>query len=328
LLIKTSVNWFFFACIGVFLAQCRNSKNTVIVELDSVHLESNFELEKVELGRKLFFDKRLSSDETVSCSSCHLPEMAFTDGLKVSVGVEGRLTERNSPSLLNSGDLPTVMFDGHLPTLEQQVIVPIQEHVEMNMNMLDLITKLKGIPEYSNAAKECFNREFDPWVLTRAISAFERSLTSKNSPFDKYYSDNESKAISKSAKRGWKIFSEDLYCTNCHPAPNFTTYETINNGLYMNYGTDKGRFRIFNDSNDIGKFKIPSLRNITLTAPYMHDGSKASIYDVIDHYSRGGESHKLKDKRITSFKLSDEQENDLINFFSTLVDTSYMKNYY
>ena len=324
---KTLLKCFFFAGIFICLAQCRNSKNTAIAEFSSVHIDSDNELKKIEFGRKLFFDKRLSSDETVSCSSCHLPEMAFTDGLKVSVGVEGRLTERNSPSILNSRDLPTVMFDGHLPTLEQQVIVPIQEHVEMNMNMLDLISKLKAIPEYSKAAKECFNRDFDPWVLTRAISAFERSLISKSSPFDQFYSNNDIDAISNSAKRGWRIFSEDLYCTKCHPAPNFTTYETINNGLYMNYGTDKGRFRIFNDSSDIGKFKIPSLRNITLTAPYMHDGSKALIHDVIDHYSRGGEPHKLKDKRITSFKLSDEQENDLINFFSTLVDTSYMKNY-
>ena len=327
MLTKTLIKSFIFASIGLSLIHCRHSKNTVLEESDTVHLKSDLELDKIELGRKLFFDKRLSSDETISCSSCHLPEMAFTDGLRVSTGVEGRQTERNSPSILNSIDLPTVMFDGHLPTLEQQVIVPIQEHVEMNMNMLDLISKLKAIPEYSKAAKECFNRDFDPWVLTRAISAFERSLISKNSPFDQFYSNNDTDAISNSAKRGWRIFSEELYCTQCHSAPNFTTHETINNGLYLDYGTDKGRFRIFNDSSDIGKFKIPSLRNITLTAPYMHDGSKATLKDVIEHYKKGGESHGLKDERITSFSLSDKQEKDLLEFFSVLVDTSYIQNF-
>lgn len=321
------LKWFCIIVIILTLVHCRNSKNTIIEKTNSVHVAQSIESDKVELGRKLFFDKRLSSDETVSCSSCHLPEKAFSDGLKVSIGVEGRKTERNSPSILNSGDLPTVMFDGHLPTLEQQVIVPLQEHVEMNMNMLELISKLKAIPEYSKAAQDCFNREFDPWVLTRAISAFERSLVSKNSQFDQFYTKNDYQAISSSAKRGWKIFSEELYCIECHPAPNFTTHETINNGLYSDYGSDKGRFRIFNDSNDIGKFKIPSLRNITLTGPYMHDGSKETIKDVINHYKKGGEAHPLKDKRISSFSLTENQEVDLLEFFATLVDTSYMTNF-
>lgn len=324
---KTLLKWFCLIVVGFTLIHCRHSRKSIIERTETAYSIDDNDFAKIELGRALFFDNRLSSDETVSCSSCHLPEMAFSDGLRVSIGVEGRHTERNSPSILNSKDLPTVMFDAHLPTLEQQVIVPIQEHVEMNMNMLDLITKLKAIPEYSKGARECYDREFDPWVLTRAIAAFERSLISKNSPFDQYYSNTNKEAISNSAKRGWKLFSEELYCTQCHPAPNFTTHEAINNGLYANYGADKGRFRIFNDSNDIGKFKIPSLRNITLTGPYMHDGSIKSLKDVLEHYKRGGERHELKDERITSFSLSNEQEEDLLEFFSTLVDTSYMINF-
>ena len=138
---------------------------------------------KVELGRMLFFDKRLSSNNTVSCANCHNPGFAFTDRRKKSQGVNQLSTQRNSPSILNSAFLETVMFDAHLPTLEMQVIVPIQEHTEMNMNMKELIPKLKAIPEYQQLAKEVFNREFDAWVLTRSISAFERTLISSNSIF-------------------------------------------------------------------------------------------------------------------------------------------------
>jgi len=281
--------------------------------------------EKVELGRKLFFDKRLSVNNTVACATCHVPEYAFTDRLQVSRGIEGRETERNSPSILNSAFLKTVMFDAHLPSLEMQVIVPIQEHTEMGNNMKELIQKLRAIPEYQNAAKKIFNRDFDAYVLTRSISAFERILISMNSRFDQYKNGNTSK-LSADEKAGWKIFSEKLYCIQCHPAPYFTTFEAANNGLYKEYGKDKGRFRIFLDSNDIGKFKIPSLRNIQLTYPYMHDGSIKSIDDVIDHYLKGGAKHSLQSTIIQPFELTSKEREQLKAFLYSLTDTSYMRN--
>lgn len=280
--------------------------------------------EKIELGRKLFFDKRLSRDNSISCASCHIPAFAFTDRKIVSEGVEGRKTQRNSPSILNAAFLKTAMFDAHLTSLEMQVIVPIQEHVEMDMKMLDLIEKLKKVDEYQLAAKKIFGRDFDPFVLTRSISAFERSLISMNSPFDRFYYGKNTHAISADAKKGWKLFSEKLYCTKCHPAPHFTTHLAENNGLYLEYGEDKGRFRIFNDSNDIGKFKIPSLRNIALTYPYMHDGSVSSISDVILHYSQGGKGHPLQNKSIQPFKISTAEIQYLTAFFNSLTDTTYM----
>jgi cytochrome c peroxidase len=279
--------------------------------------------EKVALGRKLFFDKRLSLNETVSCATCHVPEYAFTDRLTTSTGIEGRKTERNSPSLLNSAFLKTAMFDAHLPTLEMQVIVPIQEHSEMGSNMKELIQKLRAIPEYQAAAKKIFNRDFDAYVLTRSISAFERTLLSLNSRFDQYLKGNKS-ILNSDEKAGWKLFSEKLYCIQCHPAPFFTTFEAANNGLYKEFGSDKGRFRIFLDSNDIGKFKIPSLRNIELTYPYMHDGSMRSLDEIINHYKQGGQKYKLQSQVIQPFELSAKEQDQLKAFLYSLTDTSYM----
>lgn len=282
--------------------------------------------EKIALGRKLFFDKRLSDDNTLACVDCHLPELAFTDGKIHSNGIRGGVTERNSPSLLNSAYLPRIMFDGELKTLEMQAIVPIQEHVEMGSNMLQLIKELRAIPEYEKAAQRIFNRSFDPWVLTRALAAFERSLLSQNSPFDRYMS-GDSTALTPAQRRGWILFDQELYCTKCHPAPYFTTYTNVSNGLYEDYGKDQGRYRINNKESDKGVFKIPSLRNIVLTAPYMHDGNFPTLDAVIDHYASGGKKHPNKSPLITSFVLTNSQRTDLKLFFQALTDTTYLKEF-
>jgi cytochrome c peroxidase len=282
--------------------------------------------EKIALGRKLFFDKRLSLDGSISCASCHDPQKAFSDQRSKSIGINGQLSERNAPSILNAAFLKTAMFDAHLATLELQAIVPIQEPVEMGHNMKILIKQLRQIPEYQAAAQAIFGRDFDAWVLTRSLAAFERSLLSMNAPFDQYMAGNK-KAMSKDQLAGWSIFSDELYCTKCHPAPYFTTYEAANNGLYASYEgkTDQGRFRIHHDSSDIGKFKIPSLRNLPLTYPYMHDGSINSMEAVLEHYQRGGARHPLQDPRILSFELSTKEKAQLLAFFNALVDTSYLR---
>jgi cytochrome c peroxidase len=284
--------------------------------------------EKAELGRKLFFDKRLSLDGSISCATCHDPRKAFTDQLTTSRGINGQFTERNSPSLLNSGFLKTAMFDAHLQTLELQVIVPIQEKTEMGHNMKELIPQLRAIPEYQEAAKKIFNRDFDAFVLTRSISAFERTLVSMNSKYDQFIRGDKN-ALSRDEKAGMKLFFEKLYCTQCHPAPYFTTFIAENNGLYNNYEpiADKGRFRIHLDSNDIGKFKVPSLRNIELTFPYMHDGSMKTLKDVIAHYAKGGNKHQKQNKVIIPFSLNENEQKQLIAFLRSLTDTSYLKKF-
>jgi cytochrome c peroxidase len=281
--------------------------------------------QKIELGRALFFDKRLSLDESVACADCHNPSYAFTDRKAVSDGINGKHSERNAPTLLNSAFLQTVMFDAHLKTLELQVIVPIQEATEMGHNMKVLIPKLRAIPEYQKAAKTLFNRDFDAWVLTRSIAAFERSLISLNSPYDQFMRGNK-QALTSDQRAGMKLFNT-LYCTTCHPAPYFTNFNAENNGLYKEYGTDKGRFRINLDSADIGFFKTPTLRNIELTYPYMHDGSLKSLDEVIEHYLVGGKHPKGQHPSILPLELTPREKKQLISFLSALTDTSYLKNF-
>lgn len=324
-ILRFFASFLFVLLLALSLQKCKTALDLnvgIVVPTPSDNLQTEA---KIELGRKLFFDKRLSIDGTVSCATCHKPGKAFTDQLQVSEGIRGQRTERNSPSILNAAFLKTAMFDAHLESLELQVIVPIQEKTEMGHNMKDLMKILRADPEYQKAAQEIFQRDFDAWVLTRSISAYERSLISMNSRFDQFQKGNKH-ALNATEKAGWKLFSETLYCTKCHPAPYFTTYVAENNGLYASYEgkSDQGRFRIHHDSLDIGKFKVPSLRNLPLTFPYMHDGSLATIDAVLDHYVKGGNAHPLQNKAVVPFTLSPKERKQLKAFFNTLIDVSYL----
>ena len=285
-----------------------------------------FSNEKVALGRALFFDKRLSRKNNISCASCHIPKYAFADTSSLSRGVDGGMTMRNVPTLLNVGYQKALMFDARVPTLEQQVIVPIQDHQEMNMRMGDLVMKLRAIPSYSSLSKHVFNRDFDAYVLTRSIAAFERTLVSQNSRFDQFVIGRKSVITSKE-KAGYLIFSKKLYCAKCHPYPHFTNYNAENNGLYADFEEDKGRFRIYNDSSDIGKFKVPTLRNIELTSPYMHDGSIKNLGDVIDHYAKGGNHPANQHPAISPFKITSSEKEQLLAFLRSLTDTNYISGF-
>lgn len=270
---------------------------------------------KIELGKRLFFDTRMSADSSLSCASCHLPEKAFTDAEKIAKGIGGRLSLRNAPTLLNVAYQPHFMFDGELKTLEMQAIVPITDENEMGITDLGaLVKRLASDPEYDRLAKEGFNKPFDLWVLTRALGAYQRTLVAWNSEFDRYYFDNQ--PMNESAMRGWKIFSEQLYCTSCHPAPFFTTFEVVDNGYEDTL--DGGRFRVTWDRKDFGTFKVPTLRNITLTYPYMHNGGFATLEEVLDFYARGGDQTANQSKHIQSFSLSARERKDLHAFFEAL----------
>lgn len=312
--------------LGFLILRCSSGQDFNASLAVPTPIDNPQSLAKIALGRQLFFDKRLSIDGTIACASCHDPQKAFTDQLPKSRGIKGQLSERNAPSLLNAAFLKTAMFDAHLASLELQAIVPIQEPVEMGHNMKLLIQQLRQIPEYQAAAQSIFQRDFDAYVLTRSLAAFERSLLSMNAPIDRYLAGDQ-KAMNHDQIAGWKLFSEKLYCTQCHPAPYFTTHVAANNGLYASYEgkTDQGRFRIHHDSSDIGKFKIPSLRNISLTFPYMHDGSVQNLEQVLAHYQKGGAKNPRQDPRITSFTLSAIEKKQLLAFFDALIDTSYLK---
>ena len=315
--------WLCFCPILFLLIYCKSNSDTEShLGPVSIPKDNPQTVEKIAFGKQLFFDKRLSPDNSVSCATCHVPELAFTDGRKLSVGIHNRLAMRNAPTLFNVVYQKTLMFDGEVPNLEMQVLVPLKDTAEMDNQMKELIKKLRAIPEYQKQAQEIFKRDFDAFVLTRALASFQRSILSDNSPFDSYFKGNKN-ALSKSAERGWKLFSEKLYCTTCHKPPHFTNFTTENNGLYASYEDkfDKGRFRIKGDSSDIGAFKVPILRNITQTAPYMHDGSLENLEQVLEHYSKGGNGHFNQSKNIVSFTLSNQEKMDILAFFKSLSGT-------
>lgn len=320
-------SFYFLLLLGLsfFIVKCKSVSTIETSPLGKVTYpaDNEFDSLKVALGEKLFFDFRLSSDENVSCASCHKPGLAFTDGKAVSDGVEGRKTARNSPSILNSAFLTSLMYDGELKNLEMQAIVPIQDHNEMDMDMKTLIEKLRKVPEYQEAAQKIFKRDFDPYVLSRSISAYERTLISDDSDFDLFYYKNKKRKLNKSEQRGFQIFSQKLYCTQCHSLPYFTTFKVENNGYTTLDSEDLGRFRIHGDSNDIGKFKVPSLRNVDITGPYMHDGKFETLEEVVDFYAKGGRKVYNQSKIIQPFTLNSQEKEDLINFLISLTGNYY-----
>ena len=279
--------------------------------------------ERIELGRRLFYDPILSRTNEISCASCHKQAFAFSDTTAISPGVEGRLGNRNAPTLANVGYNPFVLFDGFLETLEKQVLVPIEEHAEMDFNIVEVAKRLKLKKEYVALSKKAYNREPDAFVITRSISAFERTLISGNSRYDQHL--NGKKTLNESEKRGMNLFFNRLYCSSCHSGFNFTDFSVKNNGLYTVYA-DSGRMRVTKLETDRDLFKIPTLRNCELTAPYMHDGSLKTLRDVIHHYASGGQPHQHKSTIIQPFTLTKSEEDDLIAFLYSLTDQQFIKN--
>lgn len=281
---------------------------------------------RVELGRRLFFDKILSRDSSVSCASCHKPELAFTDGKKLGVGIRDQKVSRNSPTLTNVVYNPYFLMDGGVPTLEQQIIVPVQEHKEFDFHFALIAQRMQKDSAYVKSSKKAYNRKPDAFVITRAISAFERTLISGNSNYDKFEYQGNSKALSNSQKRGKDLFfSDKLKCSECHTGFNFTDYSFQNNGLYLNY-LDSGRMRLTSLESDRDLFKVPTLRNIELTAPYMHDGNFTTLELVIKHYETGGKDNPQKSNKIKGFKLKESEREDLVHFLESLTDSTFITN--
>ena len=208
-----------------------------------------------------------------------------------------------------------------LPGMRSKVLVPIQEENEFHNNILDIVDSLKLDQSYVDDALEAYGSEITPFVITRAISCFERTLISGGSPFDRYLSGEEN-ALSSEELNGLQIF-ESKGCVNCHSGQLLSEFEIINNGLYEEY-EDPGLFHLTNDPNDIGKFKVPSLRNVTMTHPYMYDGSLATLDDVLDHYVSGGSNHPNKSELITPIELNEEERADLKAFLNALTDQGFI----
>jgi len=318
--------------IGVFACQ-KHSPLPTLVDYDYYQLPPTFPQittptdnaltkERIELGRRLFYDPVLSVDSTVSCATCHKIEYAFSDNTSTTAGVQGRAGNRNVPSLINIAYHPYFTREGGVPTLEMQVLVPIQEHNEFDFNIVQIAQKLRQITFYDSLSHLAYNRPIDPFVITRAIAAFERTLTTAYSPFDQWYYLGEEAALSEAAKRGYDLFmSTQTNCASCHHPPHFTNFSFQNNGLYEVYA-DSGRKRLTNLEADRALFKVPSLRNATLTAPYMHDGTIATLTEVIEHYDKGGTTHANKSTKIQPLGLTNQQKQDLLRFLEALTDAS------
>jgi cytochrome c peroxidase len=282
----------------------------------------------IALGRELFYDPRLSKDNTVSCASCHNPNLGFTDGLPVARGIRGQLGVRNSPTLLNAAYSPIQFWDGRAATLEAQSAFPIANPLEMNQPHEVSVSKMERVPAY----KAEFAQAFGPGEVTlgkiqKSLASFERTLLSGNSPFDRYQYGGDKQALTPAAIHGLEIFTDPKRgnCVVCHTID--AHYALFTDGKFHNTGAgvsgegdllDVGRFGQTKLQADKGEFKTPTLRNVALTAPYMHDGSLKTLNDVVDFYAGGGNSNPELDKEIRPLKLDAQDRADLVKFLQSL----------
>ncbi|NJC27792.1 cytochrome-c peroxidase [Neolewinella antarctica] len=304
--------------------------------------------EGLALGRRLFFDPILSADSTVSCGTCHEPARAFADGKSLSVGLGGRTGRRNSPGLANVGYLhQTLFWDGRAADLESQALHPIADQHEMGGSWPAVISKLRRHPAYGPAFLDAFAldelRQLNPDHVGKALAQFQRSLISADSKYDRVVRGDA--AYTESEALGAAIFfdlgdqPEEIKwfgriptgeCAHCHTAPHFTNQRFFNNGLDEQLDVaafrDKGRGAVTGSKYDNGLFKVPGLRNVALTGPYMHDGRMATLAAVVDHYDRGGHYAENRSANVMPLLLTGRQKTALVDFLHTLTDTSFVNN--
>ena len=273
---------------------------------------------KVDLGERLFHDRRLSEDRSISCASCHFENAAFADPRPLSPGVHGRLGIRNSPSLVNVAYLDLLFWDGGSFTLEAQALAPIEADFEMNMNLGVLMERLKADPAYAREFEDVFGEGPSVATLTKALAAFQRTIRSGGSRYDRYLA-GQTSALSAAERRGMDLYNGKANCASCHNGFLLTNQAFENNGIEP-AGSDSGRARITGLPEDFLTFRVPSLRNVEKTAPYMHDGRFQTLDDVIAHYDRGGTGVRNQSPQIQPLQLTESEKQDLIAFLKTLTD--------
>ncbi|MDH5542391.1 MAG: c-type cytochrome [Nitrospinota bacterium] len=276
-------------------------------------------LEKVKLGYLLFFDERLSGDGTVACATCHNPDNAFTDGAAVSTGIGGEQGNRSAPTVINRVFSTLQFWDGRAGSLEEQAKGPLTNPIEHGLKNADeAVARIASIEGYREMFRKVFDRDVNMDDLARAIAAFERTVLSGNSRYDQYAPGNE-KVLSDSEERGMRLFTGKGMCAICHSGPNFTDEKFHNIGVGMaDSNPDLGRYLVTGVEKDKGAFKTPTLREITKTAPYMHDGSVETLQEVMEFYNKGGEGNPYLSEKIFPLNLSKNEIADLTAFMSTL----------
>ena len=275
--------------------------------------------EKVALGRRLFFDPRLSRDGTVSCASCHDPERAFTDGRKVGEGIAGRLGRRNVPTVVNRLFGRTQFWDGRVDSLEEQALGPLFSDREMAMNETLLLRRLHHDASYPEMFERAFQEPVSVARVAGALAAYQRTLLSGASAFDRFEWEGDREALSPAAQRGLRLFRARAGCSTCHTGALLSDEAFHNLGIGWPSGArDPGRMAVTGADRDLGAYKTPSLRNVERTAPYMHDGSLKSLAEVIDFYDRGGNANPSLDSEIRPLRLTQAEKGELVAFLRSL----------
>ncbi|MGF1925389.1 MAG: cytochrome-c peroxidase [Bacteroidia bacterium] len=294
--------------------------------------------EGVALGRLLFFDTRLSGNNSISCASCHRPELAFSDAVsRTNVGFTGIPLQRNSSALINLAWANNgLLWDGAAVSLESQATLPIADLHEMNQTLPSLEAELKQIPDYISRFRTVFNDEVKAELIGKALAQFQMTLISGNSKYDKFVRNENGIKFSQIEENGMRLFREK--CGSCHTGDLFTDHDFHNNGIdasFDNPSFDRvflGRYRVTLNMSDLGKFKTPTLRNIELTEPYMHDGRFITLERVLDHYSSGVQSSATLDPLLiqpngrSGISLSDGEKTAIIAFLKTLSDYTFTAN--
>ena len=268
---------------------------------------------KADLGKKLFFDPRLSGSNIMSCATCHNPALGWADGLKLGKGHNMAELGRHTPTVINSAFSPTQFWDGRAATLEEQAKGPIASAAEMNQNPEALIAELQAIPGYVAAFERAFpGKGISMDTIAMAIATYEREVISAYAPFDAYMQGDDPLAISASAKRGWDLFRGKAQCISCHSGPNFS------DGRFHDIGVDdgdEGRIAVTGKDRDRFKFKTPTVRDVTRTAPYLHNGQEATLMDVMRYYNRGGDR---SGNELKALNLTEAEMHDVVAFMKSL----------
>lgn len=317
---KRIIPAFFLLAIVIVFESCHSSKEPKLFTTES------------ELGEALFFDTILSRDSSLSCASCHKPQFAFADNTPTSNGVFGRKGTRNTPSAMNMSARNLYFWDGRAETLEEQALGPIENPVEMDLPLSLAIRRLIKNETYTKSFQQVYGRLPNIEDLAKAIAAYERTLETSDTDFDKYISGDDTTLLSASAKRGLTIFNTKGKCFDCHFGVDFTGNDRFKNiGLYNGKElNDEGRKKISGKHEDLGAFKVPGLRNIAQTAPYMHNGMHKTLREVIDYYDEPDKFIQNSINRDTLLSkplgLTETEKKDLENFLLSLSDERFKNN--
>ncbi len=309
------------AIIGVGLLACsvKPIGDKKVVEVNS----------EITLGEKLFFDNILSSDRSINCGSCHIPAFAFADTAALSIGVGGAIGNRNAPSVMNVAFRDSVFWDGRAHSLEDQVVFPVENLDEMNLPFDSAVARIQGVKEYQKLFKKIYQSKPNRKNIIQAISAFEKSLETEDTPNDRWLNDDEPSGMTAQMIRGRELFTgTKTKCFDCHYTPDFTSDEFKNIGLFDGKAlNDSGRYNVTKRVEDIGKFKIPGLRNVAITAPYMHNGMFKTLREVIDYYDDPiqfvKQPYAIDSLMPRKIGLTEQEKEDLIAFLESLTDDRY-----